>query len=101
MCVDNDNNRQQGEAFKLNNTNLLNRNLIDPVCGMKVNPKSTPFKVTLDGRRYYFCAEGCRLAFEKDPCKYLSGSPPRRKGWWGRYLDRLNKATEGKSLQCH
>ncbi len=45
----------------------------DPVCGMMVDEKTAPAKVEYKGQTYYFCAPGCKAAFEKDPEKYLSG----------------------------
>ena len=77
------------------------KTIIDPVCGMDVALGKAPFVVHYQGTGYYFCAEACRHTFEKDPDKYLGCSPVKRKGIWGRYLDRLNKATGGKSLKCH
>jgi len=76
-------------------------NVIDPVCGMTVDPKNTRIWAIYAGCDYYFCADGCRKAFEANPKKYLNGQHPKRKGLWGRYLDRLEKATGGKALQCH
>ncbi len=78
--------------------NKTTKSEIDPVCGMSVDPSAQAITATLDGRTYYFCAEGCRRSFEADPCKYLK---PRRKGLWGRYMDRLQKATGGKAMKCH
>lgn len=43
----------------------------DPVCGMEVNEKTAPAKTEYQGQTYYFCAPGCKVAFEKDPSKYL------------------------------
>ncbi len=74
---------------------------IDPVCLMKVDSENKALMFTHQMRTYYFCAESCRKAFEGNPGKYLSTKPPKRKGLWGRYLERLNKATGGKSPQCH
>ena len=34
------------------------------------------------------------------PEKYLKSGPTKRKGIWGRYLERLNKATGGKPPSC-
>ena len=73
----------------------------DPVCGMKVPPEKGDLFFSYQGCWYYFCAETCRKAFEKDPLKYLAIKSPKRKGIWGRYLDRLNKATGGKQIKCH
>jgi Cu+-exporting ATPase len=75
--------------------------VIDPVCGMDVVPANTEIKATLAGETYYFCAEGCRKSFVDDPEKFLSSKPAKKKGWWGRYLERLEKATRGKSMDCH
>ena len=42
----------------------------DPVCGMEVDEKKAAAMVTHDGKTYYFCAEACKRAFERDPQKY-------------------------------
>ncbi len=47
---------------------------IDPVCGMDVETKNPPGGASShEGTIYYFCAPGCRVAFENDPTGYLSG----------------------------
>jgi YHS domain-containing protein len=46
----------------------------DPVCGMMVDPKTAPAKAEYKGQTYYFCAPGCKAAFEKDPEKYLGAA---------------------------
>ncbi len=74
---------------------------IDPVCLMKVNPGNKSLTIMYQMRGYYFCDEACRKAFEANPEKYLRAKTPKRKGWWGRYLHRLEKATGGKAPQCH
>ena len=81
--------------------NLVSKILIDPVCGMNVPTGKRDLVFSYQGCSYYFCAEACRNAFEKDPLKYLAPNASKRKGIWGRYLDRLNKATAGKPLKCH
>jgi YHS domain-containing protein len=45
---------------------------IDPVCGMEVDEQSAAATYEYRGKTYYFCAPGCRSAFEKDPEKYLN-----------------------------
>ena len=45
---------------------------IDPVCGMAVAAADQTPHVDHEGRRVYFCCEGCRTAFEHDPPRYLS-----------------------------
>jgi Cu+-exporting ATPase len=44
----------------------------DPVCGMMVDPHTTPHRADFSGRTYYFCSDGCRVRFEANPEKYLS-----------------------------
>ena len=43
----------------------------DPVCGMRVDPNTARQTAEYQGRTYYFCAPGCKNAFEADPDKYL------------------------------
>lgn len=38
---------------------------------MKVDPETARYKTSLDGELFAFCAEGCKLAFERDPELYL------------------------------
>src|SRR5215510_1313786 len=47
--------------------------VIDPVCGMTVDPHTTPHRHTYQGHPYYFCSAGCRTKFAADPQKYLGG----------------------------
>jgi YHS domain-containing protein len=44
---------------------------IDPVCKMKVDEKNAKHKAVYKGKTYYFCAPGCKIAFEENPEKYL------------------------------
>lgn len=76
-----------------------NKEIIDPVCGMEVEPGSTRLVTVYQGHSYWFCARACREAFEKNPRKYLKPKHPKRKGWWSRYLDRLSKANR-ESFGC-
>lgn len=44
---------------------------IDPVCNMKVDEKSAKWKSEYKGNTYYFCAPGCKKAFDKNPERFL------------------------------
>jgi Cu+-exporting ATPase len=44
----------------------------DPVCGMDVDPKKAAAMSSYKGQTIYFCAIGCKQAFDADPEKYLS-----------------------------
>lgn len=84
----------------MNQTSDNDQTFIDPVCLMPVNKNGNNLSHTYKFRTYYFCAESCLKAFEKDPEPYLNQRPPK-KGLWRRYLERLERVTGGKSLNCH
>lgn len=84
----------------MHNQNLQQATQIDPVCGMHVEPDTAAAKVCYNGQQIFFCAEGCKKAFEANPENYLK-TGHKRKGIWKRYLDRLTKATGGKPMSCH
>src|SRR5476649_131876 len=46
-------------------------NVVDPVCGMSVNPHTTSHRHVHQGRPYYFCSPSCQQKFVADPAKYL------------------------------
>ena len=46
----------------------------DPVCGMDVDEKTAAATAEYQGTTYYFCAPGCKKAFEKEPEKYLQNA---------------------------
>ncbi|MFN7963584.1 MAG: heavy metal translocating P-type ATPase [Thermoanaerobaculia bacterium] len=50
--------------------------VIDPVCGMKVDPAKARFRSELAGASYFFCCAGCQTKFEADPAAYLAPQAP-------------------------
>ena len=48
------------------------QDVIDPVCGMTVNPRSAPAETEHEGKTYYFCAPVCKERFEEAPQRYLN-----------------------------
>jgi len=46
---------------------------IDPVCGMEVDEKKAPAQYEYKGKKYYFCAVGCKERFAKDPERFMQG----------------------------
>jgi YHS domain-containing protein len=93
---------------RLATTKPMTETVIDPVCGMKVNPNKTDIMTAYQGQDYYFCAEACRREFEAKPKRYQEPRPGRRKEpktWWGRYLERVAKVNEklfgGRHHCCH
>jgi xanthine dehydrogenase accessory factor len=45
---------------------------INPVCGAVVDPARALSTLTMGGQTHYFCCQGCRVEFERDPQKYLT-----------------------------
>ncbi len=45
--------------------------MIDPVCGMNVDPSSAAASVEFEGKTYYFCSKGCAKKFSQNPASFL------------------------------
>jgi Cu+-exporting ATPase len=50
------------------------RMAIDPVCKMEVDENTAVATSEYKGNTYYFCAVGCKRAFDENPEKYLTGN---------------------------
>ncbi len=44
----------------------------DPVCGMRLSPKTAAFAHKHDGKVYYFCASGCLNEFKKNSHRLIN-----------------------------
>src|SRR5256885_5509213 len=49
--------------------------VVDPVCGMKVDPATAKFRSRHRDRDYFFCCGGCLAKFQTNPEKLLSSAP--------------------------
>lgn len=49
--------------------------VVDPVCGMQVDPASAEHHATHVSRDYHFCSARCREKFVADPTRYLEPKP--------------------------
>ncbi|MGE0719123.1 MAG: HAD-IC family P-type ATPase, partial [Alphaproteobacteria bacterium] len=45
--------------------------VLDPVCGMTVDPHTAEHRAEHAGRTWYFCSAGCRTKFLANPARYL------------------------------
>jgi Cu+-exporting ATPase len=45
----------------------------DLVCGMMIDPNTAAATAEYKGKKYYFCAKGCKVSFDKDPERYIKG----------------------------
>lgn len=43
----------------------------DPVCKMRVSPKTSAFAYNQDNEEFYFCGSGCYEKFKKNPRKFV------------------------------
>ena len=50
--------------------------VVDPVCGMRVDPVTSTQRARHDGRDWHFCSAGCRAKFVADPERYLAAQEP-------------------------
>jgi Cu+-exporting ATPase len=49
--------------------------MIDPVCGMQVEPNRAAEKYEYKGQTYFFCSQDCLAKFKEDPEKFLKPQP--------------------------
>ena len=45
---------------------------VDPVCKMQVEESKAAATSEYKGKKYYFCAVGCKKTFERNPEKYIA-----------------------------
>jgi Cu+-exporting ATPase len=50
--------------MKMQTTTMPEARVIDPVCGMTIDPETAAGKSTRDGQTYYFCSPGCQEQFD-------------------------------------
>ena len=59
---------------------------IDPICKMEVDTENPPGgQSEYQGTSYYFCAPGCKVAFDQEPEKYLADD------WQGMLMETEKK----------
>ena len=51
--------------------------VIDPVCGMNIDPEKAVGSSKFNGETYYFCMRGCETKFDAEPERY-AGAEPRK-----------------------
>ncbi len=70
--------------------------VLDPVCGMTVDPATAAGRLTHAGTEYHFCSRGCLAKFAADPDAYLHGAPPSNGGCCGGSADGPRLVQLGK-----
>ncbi len=79
----------------------INRKKTDPVCGKKIDPDRTEHMAVSSAHSYYFCSQRCLERFHQDSERFTRAAHRGLKGIWSRYIDRVQKATDGKPPCCH
>jgi YHS domain-containing protein len=54
--------------------------ILDPVCGMHLNPTIAPFEFRHGDDMYYFCSDRCYRTFRDDPESYANPEIAGRAG---------------------
>lgn len=71
----------------------------DPVCSMKVDSRTSPHKLELEGTPYFFCSARCREKFKTDPEHYLN-RPVTDPAVTHQAMSPLPQAAEGAIWTC-
>src|ERR1051325_4540032 len=56
---------------------VIQTGVVDPVCGMTVDPENAAGSYEYKGKTYYFCAQHCLHRFAKDPEGFLNPTAPK------------------------
>lgn len=58
------------------------QSVIDPVCGMSVDPDTAAGHSKYEGRDYYFCSVACKTQFDRNPGQFshADGGRPAASG---------------------
>jgi len=55
-------------------TAMATTTVVDPVCGMTINPETAAASREVEGVTYYFCSTHCAASFDADPARYTTTS---------------------------
>jgi len=59
-------------AVQSESDSLASNLVVDPVCGMELDKTKVTLTADFQGTTYYFCNESEKIAFEKDPERFLA-----------------------------
>jgi YHS domain-containing protein len=98
VYADSQSKRAQTEAGEqINNATMQQPEVLDPVCGMRVDPSKAAASINHRGVTVYFCGQGCAAKFRASPEKYLEAASQDRAAW-GIYLPHAS--TDQKAGTC-
>ena len=58
----------------------MSSKVIDPVCGMEVDPATSAGSFEYDGATYHFCSVRCLDKFKNDPDSFVT-RPSQSRAW--------------------
>lgn len=56
----------------MNHSNTAIATVIDPVCGMNIDPAKAVGSSTYERKTYHFCSRGCESKFDAAPAQYVA-----------------------------
>ena len=62
--------------------------MMDPICGMNVEPNSAAGSHVHNGQTYYFCSQHCLAKFKEDPERFLKSPADGTCRAWSRTISR-------------
>jgi len=65
-----DNKSSEADKIEIQNDDLY----INPVCNIPIRKSTAKYILEHQGEKVYFCCDGCKVSFEKEPSKYMSSS---------------------------
>lgn len=69
VIIEKNKNSELADYFSIKMKDLLPL-VHDPVCGMRISPKTASYAIKEGEKEYYFCASGCFEKFKNSPTKY-------------------------------
>lgn len=73
----------------------------DPVCGMTVKTANAKYTYDYKGTMYYFCSQGCKDSFSKEPEKYLKASDAAKPMMMGGMHGQQAQMKAGEQACCN
>jgi P-type Cu+ transporter len=72
--------------------------VLDPVCGMSVEPEKARASAEYKRQKYFFCSPGCAKRFKAEPEKYLAAkrAPPPLVQFGSARTDKISRPTEAR-----
>ncbi|MBI3910196.1 MAG: YHS domain-containing protein [Armatimonadetes bacterium] len=49
---------------------MAKENVLDVVCGVRLDPVNASYEAVYEDRMYYFCSDRCYEEFQRDPARY-------------------------------